>query len=263
MASSMAIRCSQPPKLLFSPLFKVRSLQHLNNKTRILPKTLSTSAIPNVYQTTSPPSHSSDQRFYRDELGNPPPPHHQSTSQPGNFIPNQRTQNQQYPPPNHYNYPNAVYPNQGCAYPNQEGYPQQHQHQYQTPNPWNQNYPQQDNQWNQNYSQHQNPPQVRRSGELWATRKSKSMGQPNQGYPQQRNTVGPDNRRQDMNVNASVNAHANVPAPPPPLSVYDLARLCQEGKVNQAIEFLESPLDPSKAVGSLGLVQLLSIIWGL
>jgi hypothetical protein len=95
------------------------------------------------------------------------------------------------------------------------------------------------------------------------------MGQPNQGYPQQRNTdqwaprVGPANRRQDMNVNASVNAHANVPAPPPPLSVYDLARLCQEGKVNQAIEFLESPLDPSKAIGSLGLVQLLSIIWGL
>jgi hypothetical protein len=70
-----------------------------------------------------------------------------------------------------------------------------------------------------------------------------------------------------MNVNASVNAHANVPAPPPPppppLSVYDLARLCQVGKVNQAIEFLESPLDPSKAIGSLGLVQLLSIIWGL
>ncbi|KAL9405719.1 hypothetical protein Peur_002691 [Populus x canadensis] len=75
MASSMAIRCSQPPKLLFSPLFKVRSLQHLNYKTRILPKTLSTSAIPDVYQTTlppSPPSHSSDQRFYRDDLGNPP-----------------------------------------------------------------------------------------------------------------------------------------------------------------------------------------------
>ena len=164
MASSMAIRCSQPPKLFFSPLFKVRSLQHLNNKTRILPKTLSTSAIPNVYQTTSPPSHSSDQRFYGDELGNPPHHHHhhhQSTSQPGNFILNQRTQNQLYPPPNHYNYPNAVYPNQGCAYPNQEGYPQQHQHQYQTPNPWNQNYPQQDNQWNKNYSQHQNPPQVR------------------------------------------------------------------------------------------------------
>lgn len=74
------------------------------------------------------------------------------------------------------------------------------------------------------------------------------MGQPNQGYPQQRNTdqwaprVGPDNRRQDMNVNASVNAHANVPAPPspPPLSVYDLARLCQEGKVNQAIELMDS-----------------------
>jgi len=68
-----------------------------------------------------------------------------------------------------------------------------------------------------------------------------------------------------MNVNASVNAHANVPPPPPPppLSVYDLARLCQEGKVNQAIEFLESPLDPSKAIGSLGLVQLLSITWGL
>ncbi|KAJ6963416.1 hypothetical protein NC652_001902 [Populus alba x Populus x berolinensis] len=141
MASSMAIRCSQPPILLLSPLFKVRSLQHLNNKTRILPKTLSTSAIPNVYQTTlppSPPSHSSDQRFYRDDLGNPPPPpspppphhhhHHQSTPQPGNFILNQRTQNQQYPPPNHYNYPNTVYPNQGFAYPNQEGYPQQHQH---------------------------------------------------------------------------------------------------------------------------------------
>jgi len=50
--------------------------------------------------------------------------------------------------------------------------------------------------------------------------------------------VGPDNRRQDMNVNASVNAHANVPAPP--LSVYDLARLCQEGKVNQAIELMDS-----------------------
>ncbi|KAJ7011702.1 hypothetical protein NC653_001956 [Populus alba x Populus x berolinensis] len=69
-------------------------------------------------------------RFYRDDLGNPPPPppphhhhHHQSTPQPGNFILNQRTQNQQYPPPNHYNYPNTVYPNQGCAYPNQEGYP--------------------------------------------------------------------------------------------------------------------------------------------
>ncbi|KAJ7011700.1 hypothetical protein NC653_001955 [Populus alba x Populus x berolinensis] len=43
-----------------------------------------------------------------------------------------------------------------------------------------------------------------------------------------------------MNVNASVNAHANFPAPPPPLSVYDLARLCQEGKVNQAIELMDS-----------------------
>ncbi|CAK7356631.1 unnamed protein product [Dovyalis caffra] len=262
----MAIRRSQAPVILF-PLFKVRSIQHLtfNNKTLILPKTLSTSAIPNDYQTQppsrSPSSHPSDQSFYRNDaqwnsrtqINPPPPPPQQSTPQPGNFNHNQRSQNQQYHLPNqlnYQNYPNRGYPNQGYAYPNQ-GYPQQQppQHQqHQNPNQWNQNYPQQNNQWDQNYSQYQNPgqasPNVR--GDYGQTGSPNRGDNRTQGYPQQRNTdlwasrVGTDSRPHNMNVNASAHAHANAPAPAPPPSVHDLARLCQEGNVKRAIELMDN-----------------------
>jgi hypothetical protein len=39
----------------------------------------------------------------------PPNPPHQSTPQPGNYNHNQCIQNQQYPPPNQFNYPNRGY----------------------------------------------------------------------------------------------------------------------------------------------------------
>nr|XP_034899949.1 pentatricopeptide repeat-containing protein At2g15690, mitochondrial isoform X3 [Populus alba] len=233
MASSMAIRLSPPPQMLHPLFSKVRSLRHFSfsNKTLILAKPLTTSALPNDHQRFYPNDASQWNSRTLTHPPSPPPPPHQSSPQPAHYNHNQPIQNQQYPPPNQQNYPN-----QGYAYPDQGGYPQQ-QHQY--PNP---------NQRDQNHPQYQNPgqfsPDVR--GDYGQPGSPNRWDNRNQGYPQQRNTdqwasrVGSESRRQDLNVNFSANANDPAPATAPPPSVYDLERLCQEGKAKQAIELMDN-----------------------
>jgi len=121
---------------------------------------------------------------------------------------------------------------------------------YPNPNQRYQNYPQypNPNERDQNHPQYQNPgqfsPDVR--GDYGQPGSPNRWDNRNQGYPQQRNTdqwasrVGSESRRQDVNVNFSANANDPVPATAPPPSVYDLERLCQEGKVKQAIELMDN-----------------------
>ncbi|KAG6782218.1 hypothetical protein POTOM_011612 [Populus tomentosa] len=208
MASSMAIRLSPPPQMLHPLFSKVRSLRHFSfsNKTLILAKPLTTSALPNDHQRFYPNDASQWNSRTLTHPPSPPPPPHQSSPQPAHYNHNQPIQNQQYPPPNQQNYPN-----QGYAYPDQGGYPQQ-QHQY--PNP---------NQRDQNYPQYQNPgqfsPDVR--GDYGQPGSPNRRDNRNQGYPQQKKTdqwasrVVPESRRQDLNVNFSATANANAPATAP------------------------------------------------
>ncbi|KAL3598462.1 hypothetical protein D5086_006380 [Populus alba] len=162
MASSMAIRLSPPPQMLHPLFSKVRSLRHFSfsNKTLILAKPLTTSALPNDHQRFYPNDASQWNSRTLTHPPSPPPPPHQSSPQPAHYNHNQPIQNQQYPPPNQQNYPN-----QGYAYPDQGGYPQQQHH---------------------------------------------------------------------------ANANDPAPATAPPPSVYDLERLCQEGKAKQAIELMDN-----------------------
>ncbi|KAJ6415907.1 hypothetical protein OIU84_004654 [Salix udensis] len=127
--------------------------------------------------------------------------------------------------------------------------------QYPNPNQRDQNYPQypNPNQRDQNHPQYQNPgqfsPNVR--GDYGQPGSPNRWDHQNQGYPQKRNTdqwashVGPESRRQDVNVNFSVNANVPAPATAPPPSVNDLERLCQEGKVKQAIELMDNGVKAS------------------
>lgn len=270
MASLMAIRCLRSRR--HSSLTKVRftSLQYsyLNHPqnniigktlTLSLAKTLSTSAVEyNTPPPQPPQSPLSDSRAFPDQ---------------SNFNNNQWASQQEqnnhlsYPNQGHgyatnqyssdHNYPNRGYPNQGQRLPIQgQAYPQQHQpgnHQYQNPSN-NQEYqssnyqgqrsPNQGqvypHQQQPHSNQYQNPGnqnfQQPRSPNQW-------NNQQNQGYPQARNSyqqVSPGHQipNQLNNVPNNMNqCPAGDQALPP--SVADLARLCQEGKVKEAIELMD------------------------
>ncbi|XP_044508695.1 pentatricopeptide repeat-containing protein At2g15690, mitochondrial-like [Mangifera indica] len=240
MASLMAIRSTRSQRL---SQFKVRHQSFnspcLNDLLNIVDKTLtlkiakplSTSAAPNEYSSPHSQSPLPDSRIFHDHRNGDNS--HWATHQ---------GQNQRNFSNNQFNYPNRGYPNQGQRYPNQgHGYPQQpqqhdaNQNPYQDPN--NQNYQQTrpTDQWNRQSSSHvnihnQNYQQPRSPNE-W-------NNQQNQGYPQARSPNQWVPQGQQSNSNQ---AHVSslVPSPAPAPSIVDLAQLCQEGKVKDAIELMD------------------------
>uniref|UniRef100_A0A2P2JHN4 Pentatricopeptide repeat-containing protein At2g15690 n=1 Tax=Rhizophora mucronata TaxID=61149 RepID=A0A2P2JHN4_RHIMU len=268
MASLMAIRRPRSPVTL-STLVKVRSLPHFSRfDSRNVSKTLSTSAIPDDYQRPPP----SDARVYQDQRSPSgqwdhrkpsyqwgPPQDHRSTNQwtpqGGNSNNNWNSQNQsqQYHPQveasrdNEFDYQNQNQSHPNMGYPVQrQGYPD-HNQGFQYPRQQlRQSQPQNPNQWNQSYPQYQNPSQVNPNVQDYRQpRSSNSWNNQNQGFARARNAnqwsphvenpnqgyVAPGTRGQEVTF------EANVPARPP--SIVDLVRLCQEGKLKQAIELMD------------------------
>ncbi|WCJ17661.1 Tetratricopeptide repeat (TPR)-like superfamily protein [Euphorbia peplus] len=190
------------------------------------------------------------------------------------FVPNKPQQN-----PNQWNSPARDFaPNQPQRDPNQWNNQGQYQNSSSEQwNSLAQNFPppqrvpQNPNQWNpspQNYPQQQNPAQARPNVQEYRDARSPNQwDNQNQRYPQERMAHPGQNLNRDsaQNVNAgyqtpapvpgqwvnpgqnvnrgapNVNAGYQAPAPPPAAvpSVVDLMRLCQEGKVNEAIELME------------------------
>ncbi|KAL5855548.1 hypothetical protein ACOSQ4_005350 [Xanthoceras sorbifolium] len=147
---------------------------------------------------------------------------------------NSQTQNQNYPQLNNtdnnqFNYQNRGYPNQGQGqrYTNEgQGYSQQPQ----SPNYQNYHQPRNPNQWN-----NQSPGFHQPRGPA-----TQSNNQQNQGYPQARNPNQwvPQDQQNPNQLNNNLTSQNQAPASPA-LSVADLARVCQEGKLKEAIELLD------------------------
>ncbi|XVF67590.1 hypothetical protein PTKIN_Ptkin10aG0133300 [Pterospermum kingtungense] len=272
MASLVAIRRGRSPTPTLTFLFsKVRpssphfTFNRYSNRNQILAlnsKALSTSAIPNQYQSPPPQHHENQQ---------PPPssdPRVFHGHQNPNFNSQWNPQNQGYqhtqqhprgPGNNQFNYQNQGrgFPNQGQGYPDRgQGYSQR-----ESLNEWNhmqnRSYPQNENanqmntqmprgpnQWNpqqnRSYPQqnaNQMNTQMPRSPNQWSNQ--------NQGYPQGRNynerapqSQNPSqlSRDRDSRNQGHVGEHTQ---PEPVPSIVDLTRACQEGKVKEAIELMD------------------------
>ncbi|XWS39955.1 hypothetical protein CRYUN_Cryun18bG0098800 [Craigia yunnanensis] len=243
MSSLMAIRRGRIPTPTLTSLFsKVRlNSSHFTfnrhfDRNQILTvnaKALSTSAIPNEYQS-------------------PPPQHHQNQQPPSSSDPrvfhgqrNPSFNNQWNPQIQGYHHPQKHpggpgnnqfnHQNQGRGFPNQgQGYPDQRQgySQRESPNQWN---PQQ----NRSYPQYQNANQMNtqmpRSPNQWNNQ--------NQGYPQGINynerapqIQNPNQLSRESHNQGHVVEH---PRPEPVSSLVDLRHLCHEGKVKEAMELMD------------------------
>ncbi|KAJ9175325.1 hypothetical protein P3X46_013890 [Hevea brasiliensis] len=163
-------------------------------------------------------------------------------------FPQQPRQNQNQWSPQGQNYPQFQNPSQ--VNPNQlnspaHGFSHHQQQPQQNPNQWNSR--------TQNYPQYQNPGQVRPSVQDYRQPRSPNQwNNQSQTYPQARNPVqwapqqNPNQERGALetrvpNLNANVNVPAPAPAPAaaPAPSIVDLMRLCQGGKVKEAIELMD------------------------
>ncbi|KAJ7946044.1 Pentatricopeptide repeat-containing protein [Quillaja saponaria] len=249
MASLMVIRRAQSP--MFSSVIKVRpplqsfSFSYINNNNhnpnQCLAKTLSTSAFPNDYHRPPPQQPPSDPRGFQDQRNpNQWDPRPQGFSQgrnPDQF--NSQTHNQRYPQHGSYQNHDQNFPNQRQGYPQQinpnqwspqgQNYPQNRY-----PNPANPNYqqPRSPDQWNnqnQGYPQNVNPNQ--QSG---GNQRYPQSGNTDQRNPQYQNSHQLNN--QGSNQAPVVESQAPVAQPP---SIADLMRVCQDGKVEEAIGLME------------------------
>lgn len=214
----------------FPSFFKVRPLypslftftQGNNHNLQSLAKTLSTSALHNEYQSSQPQQpHPSDPRN-PNQWSSHGEGYPQTQSLNNQFNYQNQNQNQHLNHPNRdHNYQNRGYPNPSQSYPQYQNANQvnprspnfQHPR---NPNQWNnqnQSYPQRgnDNQW---------PPQVQH---------------PNRVSPQVQNPNQWNNNQASNQVQAPVNQTPNVVPP----SIVDLRRLCQEGKLKEAIELMD------------------------
>ncbi|KDP30799.1 hypothetical protein JCGZ_13742 [Jatropha curcas] len=257
-------------------VFKVRSILHSDfsfNRTLILSKTLSSSsAVPDNYQRPLPSSYQ-DERNLNSQWNQGKSNQWGSRQGHNNQWDSQGQNSPQYPNRNQVNTnqwnstdqnPNQMNPNQWNS--SSQNFPQ-HQRQ-QNHNQWNSsayNFPQHQqqqnhNQWNsrpQNYPQYQNHQTTTQvDPNVQDHRQSRIPNQwnnQNLGYPQARN---PDQWARDgQNPNQGqgqgqgqgrgaletpapvVNAYESIHVPAP--SIVDLMRLCQEGKIKEALEILD------------------------
>ncbi|XP_065870747.1 pentatricopeptide repeat-containing protein At2g15690, mitochondrial-like [Euphorbia lathyris] len=213
----------------------------------------------------APPQHvnPSNSQFNNQNLNQSYPSSFSQPQQNHQFNSQGQYQNPSRVNPDQWNSPAQNFPpNKPQQNPNQ--WTSQGQYQNSSSEQWNspaQNFPpphlppQNPNQWNsppQNYPQQQNHTQA--SPNVHDYRQARSPNQwnnQNQGFPQGR---VPDqwakpgqnlNQGGAPNMNADMNARYQAPPPPPPSAPtaappeVDLMRLCQEGKVNEAIELME------------------------
>ncbi|XP_050365142.1 pentatricopeptide repeat-containing protein At2g15690, mitochondrial [Argentina anserina] len=269
MASLMATRRARSPALI-SSIFnnKVRPLHpshafhfHPNNPHPLtFTKTLTSSAAPNHYPGAPPPQQTppSDPRNFNP---NPNPnqwspqnqgygnPNSQQTQRPG--FNNYQGQHQWSPQAQGQSYPQHQnpnpFPNQNQCYP-PRGSPNQWS---QNPNPNYQQPPRSpnQNQWIENQNQDQghpqygnpnqmNPPspnfQQPRNPNQW-NNQNQNRGYPQSGNPNQRAPQGPNQWSNNNGVRVEKESAAVVLPP----SVDDLRRLCEEGKVKEALKMME------------------------
>ncbi|KAK7400808.1 hypothetical protein VNO78_12115 [Psophocarpus tetragonolobus] len=207
---------------MLSSSFKLRT--HLFHGKTLIAKSLSTSALPHEYQRFPSQQHQPQ----------PPsdPSHFQGQQwQPQHFNP------QTHPPPPsnpfpHHNYqprqqsvPTRQFPEHGQNHNQWNPQPSLPQNpNFQTPSSQNPNFrpPNAPNRWN-----NQNPATAPNQ---WNPR--------TQGFPNPNHFQNPNNNQLNNNQ-ASVQEQAPPAAPPPPPSITDLTRLCQEGKVKEAIELMD------------------------
>ncbi|KAF5738119.1 pentatricopeptide repeat-containing protein [Tripterygium wilfordii] len=167
------------------------------------------------YQRQQPPP--SDPNLYRDQ---------RSRSQ---WTPQHQSQGQGYQPQPGYN-PN----NQADVYPSQG-------HGYNNPQPHGQNL----NQWNYQINPNQAPPPPQRQshGQGYQPQSGYNRNNLADSYSSQRHGYGnpqpqvqnPTQRNNQINMNQAQNVNE---APPPP-SIVDLVRLCQEEKIKEAIDVMD------------------------
>ncbi|GAB2269633.1 hypothetical protein Dimus_004558 [Dionaea muscipula] len=224
LASFVKVRFTNPP---FTCILKP-----LETPTRrLLPSSLSftTSAFPNTYHQSSPPSGPGDAADWTPQAhGNPPFQQNPNRSNEGYFPYQGQNQNQGY----------ADY-RQGQGYP-QYGNPNPNRNQnYQQPNTptqpgLSQNYEQHQRHTqpglNQNYQQGPTPTYSRNpisDEQQYQQNHQNQWSNQNQGYPNGKNT------------NQGEITGASSPPPPPPRDG-DLIRLAAEGKVKDAIELMDS-----------------------
>ncbi|KAF7834192.1 pentatricopeptide repeat-containing protein [Senna tora] len=173
---------------------------------------MSTSAFPNEYQRTHSHQPPSDPRAFQDQRDP-----NRSYVQQGNL-------NNQFD--RVHNIPRQ-YPNQGQNPQNGE-YPDQG---------WQYTPPGNRNQWNptnQVYPQHRGPTQVNPQNPNFQRNPSPNQwNNQNQGYPQSGSPNQFNSRTQGGQTTES-----QAPVSPPP-SIIDLTRLCQEGKIKEAIEVMD------------------------
>ncbi|KAK2639950.1 hypothetical protein Ddye_027745 [Dipteronia dyeriana] len=192
---------------------RIPSARSFNFLHCTIAKPLSTTAVPNEF----PPSSFSDPRPQQGQQHGWNAVQGQNNTNQWNSQP----QNQNYPQRrNEFNYQNRGYPNQGQQPQNPDF---QNYQQPRNPNQWNNQSPgyqqpkvpaiQLNNQQNQGY-----PPQARNPNNQWA--------------PQ-----GQQNPNQFNNNNHLTSQH-QAPAQPLP-SGSDVARVCRDGKLKEAIELLE------------------------
>ncbi|XVE66843.1 hypothetical protein DITRI_Ditri08aG0112300 [Diplodiscus trichospermus] len=267
MASLMAIHRGRSPTPALTSLFsKVRLNSSLfifnrhfdrNQIVTLNANALSTSAIPNEYQ--SPP-----QQYHQNQQPPPSDPRAFHGQRNPNFDNQWNPQNRGYGHPqqnpggsgnNQFSYQNQErgFPSQGQGYPDQgQGYSQRP-----SPNQWN---PQQ----NRSYPQHQNVNQINtqmpRSPNQWNPQQDRSYPQyqngnqmniqmprspnqwnnQNQGYPQGRsyNERAPQSQNPSQLSQNQGHVVEHPPQPEPVPSLVDLTHLCHEGKVKEAIELM-------------------------
>ncbi|KAM6558165.1 hypothetical protein CsatA_027404 [Cannabis sativa] len=216
MASLQSISRSRCSK--FSYLFKVRpfhpshftSINSFHNNLKTLAKTLSTSTVPYEFQR-SPPQQPppSDSRPFPDQWGSQPQ---------GNTNPNQ------------WNSYQGQNPSYGGGYPNQgqnRGIPNQGNAGYGN------------NQWNSQTQYHNPDYQQSRGLNQWNNQNPSYPQRPNpsqwSGQVQNSNQMSNNQALNRGQGQAFENQIPNVIQP----SVSDLGRLCQEGKVKEAIELMD------------------------
>ncbi|KAL6218814.1 hypothetical protein ACLB2K_012023 [Fragaria x ananassa] len=261
MASLMATRRARSPALISSIFNKVRPLHPSHSfhcttalQTLTISKTLSTSAAPNYYPGAppqkNPPSDPSNfnPNQWSQGYGNPNP----QTQRPG--YSNYQGQNQWNPQAQSQGYPQQQNPN---PFPNQnQGYPprgnpnqwSQNPNPVNSPNPNFQQPPRSPNHWNENqnrgYPQYGNPNQVNPpSPNFQQPRNPNQWNNQNQnrGYPQSGNSNQWTPQAQSPNQwnnNNKVRAENEAAVVVPP-SVDDLRRLCEEGKVKDALKLMD------------------------
>ncbi|KAI9071739.1 hypothetical protein K1719_046296 [Acacia pycnantha] len=268
MASFTAIQRARSTML--SSLLKVRyDIQpscfiYSNYYNQILGKALSTSAIPNEYQRTHPHQPPSDPRAFGDNRDpNQWDPRWQGGPQGGSSEQlNSHAQNQGYVQQGNPNYQGNHVQNVPGRYPsNQNQIPQNRQYpdsgrRYAPQgnpsqwNPQNQSYPQypgsnQASPQNPNFQPNTRPTRWNNQNQGYPqTGSHNEFNNRTQGYPQSGNVSQSVPQFQSPNQlgnqvpNQGQTIESQPPSSPPP-SIMDLTRLCQEGKVKEAIEVMD------------------------